>query len=188
MEKGKIKLVLMGGSAGGLDAILKILMPMQQAPAVPIVIVLHRKPDYDTLLVEVLENRTKIPVKEAEEKEIFLPGNLYIAPADYHLLIEADGSFSLDDSEKVNYSRPSIDVSFSSAADVFGGAVSCILLSGANSDGTEGLRNALAAGADCIVQNPETAEVGFMPENAIRELGLHQVMRPDEIAQYILQL
>ncbi len=104
------------------------------------------------------------------------------------MLFEADGSFSLDASEKVNYSRPSIDVSFSSAADVYCQGLACILLSGANNDGTEGMRRAKAKGAICIAQSPATAEVPFMPEQAIKELSLQQVYSPAQISQFINQL
>src|SRR4051812_36549015 len=134
------RLVMIGGSAGSLDVILRIIEALPAALPAALVVVLHRKNSGDNLLVDLLAGKTSLRVKEAEEKEPLLPGHLYIAPADYHLLIEKDCSLSLDDSEKVNYSRPSIDVSFESAADACGTSVIAVLLSGANTDGVEGLR------------------------------------------------
>lgn len=181
-------MVLIGGSAGALDAILRILPEISKVPNVPLVIVLHRNTAYETLLVHLLEGQSPVAVKEAEEKEAAAAGYLYVAPPDYHLLFEADGSFSLDDSEKVNYSRPSIDVSFASAAAAFGSRLACILLSGANGDGTEGLRVALAGNAVCIAQSPASATIPFMPGHAIKELGLHRVYSPEQIGAFINQL
>ncbi len=188
MEKDRIDMVLMGGSAGALDAILRILSQIRKIPAVPIAVVLHRKTAYETLLVHLLKDQSPVTVKEAEEKETAAAGHMYVAPADYHLLFEADGSFSLDASEKVNFSRPSIDVSFASAATVYGSRLACILLSGANGDGTEGLRAARAGNAVCMVQSPASAIIPFMPEHAIKELGLHEVYSPEQIGAFINQL
>lgn len=191
MEKDHVspfRLILIVGSAGGLDAILRILSRLLLVPEMPIVIVLHRKADYDTLLVDLLENRTVLPVKEAEEKEMLLPGTIYVAPADYHLLFESDGSFALDVSEKVNYSRPSLDVSFSAAADVYGKDLLCILLSGANSDGSRGLRYAKELGATCVVQAPSSAEVPFMPEQALKEMRVDLVLAAEAIGDFIARL
>ncbi|GAO41879.1 chemotaxis protein CheB [Flavihumibacter petaseus] len=191
MEKNQVsrfRLALIGGSAGGLDAILKIMSRLQQVPSYPIVIVLHRKADYDTLLVDLLENRTVIPVREAEEKITIENGYLYVAPADFHLLFESDGTFALDASEKVNYSRPSIDVSFISAAEVYRENLLCILLSGANADGTAGMKTARELGATCIVQAPQSAEVPFMPESALKEMEVDLVLAAESIGDFMARL
>ncbi len=188
MEKDpvtKFRLALIGGSAGGLDALFRILGRIRQPPPFPLVAVLHRKADADTLLVDLLESRSALPVKEAEEKDLPEAGMLYVAPADHHLLFENDGSFALDASEKINYSRPSLDVSFESAALVYGPQLVCILLSGANADGAEGLREARRAGATCIVQSPSSAEVPFMPENALRETEVDLVLNAESIGDFI---
>ena len=146
-------LLLIGGSAGSLEAILQALPGLQDLNGLAVVLVLHRR-NGESLLAELLNEKTSWTVKEAEEKEPILPGTVYVAPADYHLLIEKNKTFSLDYSEKVNYSRPSIDVTFESAADTFGSTVSALLLSGANADGTEGLKKIKEAGGFVMVQDP----------------------------------
>ena len=115
----------------------------------------------------MFSSRTKLKVKEVEDKDYILPGHVYIAPPDYHLLLEDENTFSLDASEKIYFSRPSIDVTFESVAEVFGAAVIGILLSGANADGAIGLSKIQQAGGFTIVQDPESAEVDYMPRQAI---------------------
>src|SRR5688500_3447281 len=112
-------LLVIGGSAGGLEAILQILPALKREPSLAVVLVLHRRGG-ESMLTELLQDKTAWNVKEAEEKEPIEPGTLYIAPADYHLLIEKDRTFSLDYSEKIHYSRPAIDVTFETAAEVYG--------------------------------------------------------------------
>jgi two-component system, chemotaxis family, protein-glutamate methylesterase/glutaminase len=187
MAQGTITpgLILIGGSAGSLDALLTIITYMAPTFRLPVVIVVHRNTTQDTMLPGLLATKTILPVKEIEEKEKIENGTIYIAPGDYHLLFEQDGTFSLDDSEKVNYSRPSIDVSFQSAADIYGPALVCILLSGANNDGTEGCLYALEKGSLTIAQSPESAEVAFMVEHAIKQNVINLVMEPKEIAAYL---
>lgn len=161
------KVVMLGGSTGSIEVLLQLLPALQQPIAFGLIIVLHRKNTADSTLANLLSMKTTIPLKEVDDKDILLPGHIYLAPADYHLLLEQDGSFSLDDSEKVNYSRPSIDVAFESAADVLGPALTGILLSGANADGTNGLKAIKKQGGVIVAQLPETAQVGFMPQQAI---------------------
>lgn len=184
MEKAPVKVLLIGGSAGSLDVILHILPFLGPMPF-PIVIVLHRKNAEDTALEELLTVKSLVPLMEVEDKTPLLPGNLYIAPADYHLLFEKNGVLSLDTSEKVNYSRPSIDVSFESAAEAFGNNVVALLLSGANADGTEGLKSIAAAGGIVAVQDPETAEISVMPKTAIENVKVDYVLRIDEMVTFI---
>lgn len=181
-------LVMIGGSAGSLDVVLKIIDALPAAIAASLVIVLHRKNSNDTILVDLLSSKTSLRVKEAEEKEPIRPGHLYIAPADYHLLIEKDFSFSLDDSEKVNYSRPSIDVSFESASDTYGPAVIGVLLSGANTDGVEGLREIKEQGGLTIVQEPASAEVDYMPRQAIKSVEIDIIADADRIGGILGEL
>lgn len=140
------KLVVIGGSAGSLDALLKILPCVKSSFKPAIVLVLHRKAASDNILADLLSFKTPLPVKEIDDKDSILPGNVYIVPADYHVLFEADRTFALDDSEKINYSRPSIDVVFQSAAAVYGKHLVGILLSGANADGTEGMLSVMHHG------------------------------------------
>ncbi|MBV4355779.1 chemotaxis protein CheB [Pinibacter aurantiacus] len=188
MEENKIKpaenIVIIGGSAGSLDIILKIVPGLQQINAA-IIMVLHRKSSSDTILVDLLTVKTKLKVKEAEEKEMIVAGCIYIAPADYHLLIEKDCTFSLDVSEKINYSRPSIDVTFESASEVYGPHLTGILLSGANADGADGLGAIKQNNGICIAQDPSTAEVPYMPQYAIDHVAIDHILTAEQIKDYI---
>jgi two-component system chemotaxis response regulator CheB len=160
------ELLLIGGSAGSLEVLIELLPALDKNLQLAIIIVLHRKTG-ESMLTGLLNNKTTWPVKEAEEKEPVQNQKVYVAPPDYHLLVEADKTFSLDYSEKVHYSRPSIDVSFETVAEAYGAAVIAVLLSGANADGTEGLRMIKKAGGVTIVQDPREASVAYMPQQAI---------------------
>jgi len=148
-------------------------------------IVLHRNVDFESSLEELLSSRTRAPVREVEEKDPVVAGTIYIAPADYHLLIEADQTFSLDYSEKVNFSRPSIDVTFRSAADVYGKKLVCVLLSGGNSDGVEGMLYVKEKGGVVVAQDPETAEVPYMPQHAIIRMTIDFIVPAEEMPAFI---
>jgi two-component system chemotaxis response regulator CheB len=172
-EKRKWKTLLIGGSAGALTVVLQIVQSLTPAMNVSALVILHRKSTEENVLLDVLTSKTKMEVRETEDKDEMMPGVLYIAPADYHVLIERDGTMTLDDSEKINYSRPSIDVSFESAAEIYGPSLVCVLLSGANADGVGGLVAARARGAKIVVQDPDTAEFVYMPRQAMA------VLKPD---------
>jgi two-component system chemotaxis response regulator CheB len=174
-------LILIGGSAGSLDVLLYLLPRLQRSPLPAIVIVTHRKVSSDSTLADLLNARTKYKVKEVDEKEQIQPDTIYIAPADYHLLFEKDRTFSLDYSEKVNYCRPSIDVSFQSAAEVYGDRLLCILLSGANQDGSEGLVRAKELGGLTAVQDPASAITAYMPQYAVSNAIPDLVLNLDDI-------
>lgn len=176
---------MIGGSAGSLEVLLKILPGLDASMPFPIIIVLHRMPGKDSILTDLLAAKTKLKVKEIEEKEQMQPATIYIAPPGYHLLIEADRSFSLDASEKVNFSRPSLDVSFESAADVFGKNLACLLLSGANTDGSAGLAKIQRRGGTVLVQDPRTAVVSYMPAHALETVQIHTVLKPEEMPEFI---
>jgi two-component system, chemotaxis family, protein-glutamate methylesterase/glutaminase len=184
----KCDLLVIGGSAGSLDAILSFLPGLKKNLSFPIVIVLHRKSTAESLLTDLFAAKTALKVKEAEEKELLKGATIYLAPADYHLLIENDHTISLDFSEKVQYSRPSIDVTFESASDVYGNSLVCLLLSGANADGTEGLRVVKRNGGLTLVQDPLTAEVSYMPQQAIDNKVADIVLTTTEITDYINNL
>ena len=177
--------LLIGGSAGSLEVLLKLLPGLKPALSFSIILVLHRKPGKGDILTNLLAARTEMMVKEVEEKEKMLPATLYIAPPNYHLLIENDRTFSLDASEKVNFSRPSIDVTFESAAEVFGENLACLLLSGANSDGTAGLQAVKKSAGLALVQNPSSAVVDFMPQSALAHVNVDAVLNTTEMADYI---
>lgn len=124
-------------------------------------------------------------MKEADDKDEILPGWIYLAPADYHLLIEADHTLALDYSEKVNYSRPCIDLTFQTAAERYGAALSCILLSGASADGAGGLKLVRQNGGITVVQDPACAEVSYMPLKAIEKSKPQYILDNQEIADFI---
>src|SRR5579872_4526565 len=167
------KLLLIGGSAGSLQVIISVVAAMGRDYPLPVLVIIHRNPLFESSLEELLSHRTGRVIKEAEEKEAILPGRVYLCPADYHVLVERDYSFSLDYSERVNYSRPSIDVTFSAAAAAFGPGVIALILSGGNADGVHGMQEVKARGGVTIVQDPRTAEVPYMPQQVL----LH--MKPD---------
>lgn len=185
LTTGKCSALVIGGSAGSLDVLLEIFPGLSAQINFPIILVTHRKAGNDALLTDLLKNRTILEVREAEEKEELLPGYVYIVPADYHLLIENDHTLSLDYSEKVNYSRPSIDVTFQSAADVFKDELVCILLSGSNADGVEGLKAVSRRGGLVVIQNPETAIMPYMPQQALNNAQPDIVLDSLKMAGFI---
>lgn len=166
MEKDP-RLIVIGGSWGGIQASLAILKGLPADYPVPIVLVLHRLKNFESHLPQVYRKKLALKVREVEEKEFIDAGHVYLAPADYHVLIERDRTFSLDVSERENFSRPSIDVTFASAADVYGPRLTGVLLTGANKDGSAGLAYVAEKGGTAIVQNPAEAEVATMPQAAI---------------------
>jgi two-component system chemotaxis response regulator CheB len=180
----KCRLVLIGGSAGSLEVLLKIL-PRLKKDHVPIAIVLHRKNSNDNILRDLFSSKTKSKVIEIEDKQTLQPSCIYLAPPDYHLLFEKQMYCSLDNSEKINFSRPSIDVAFESASRVFGADLVCILLSGANADGMEGMKRVKEMGGILIVQDPETAIVSYMPSQAILHCSVDHVFNSDEMVEFI---
>ncbi|MHA4807119.1 chemotaxis protein CheB [Flavitalea flava] len=184
----QIKLIVIGGSAGSLQVLLNILSVIPANFPIPMLVVLHRNSAFESSLEELLASKTKAIIKEVEEKDAVTAGTIYICPADYHVLIEKEHSFSLDYSERVNYSRPSIDVTFRSAADAYGEGLACILLSGGNADGAEGLEYAKIMGGMTIVQDPASADVSYMPEQAIARTTVDHILPAMEIPGFISRL
>lgn len=189
MEESKIisgcKALLIGGSAGSLEVLIEVLPKLEQLNSFALIIVLHRKSGEDNLLENLISIKTAIPIMEVEDKVPVEPGYIYIAPSDYHLLFEKDETISLDTSEKVNYSRPSIDVAFESAADIYGPSLAAILLSGANADGTAGLQAIKEAGGVTVVQKPDSAEVAYMPGYAIENMSPDLVLDIKQILEFV---
>ncbi|MFT3910885.1 MAG: chemotaxis protein CheB [Ferruginibacter sp.] len=181
------ELLLLGGSAGSLDSLLSITASLTRTD-IAVIIVIHRKDDNDSTLADLVAVRTKLRVKEAEDKESILPGTIYIAPPDYHLLLESDRSLSLDVSEKIHFSRPCIDVTFETAADVYGNRTVAVLLSGANSDGADGLKKIQEAGGITIVVDPSTAIVHYMPQHALQTFIPAHIIAAGELAAFISEL
>lgn len=179
------KILLIGGSAGSLQVILSVLSALDRGYSMPVVVILHRNNTFESSLEELLSSRTQLVIKEIEEKEPIVPGRVYLCPADYHVLIEQDHSFSLDYSERVNFSRPSIDVTFRSAAEVYGAGVIALVLSGGNADGMEGMQYVKASGGFTIIQDPATAEVPYMPQQVLQRVGVDLVVPTEELPALI---
>ncbi|WP_417941677.1 chemotaxis protein CheB [Flavobacterium sp. RS13.1] len=192
MEKNQVnpdfKVVIIGGSAGSLNALMQILPQLAVIKSFALVIVVHRKSTDEQTFEELIEMKSPVKVKKVEDKVMLIPGFIYIAPSNYHLLFEKNQTLSLDTSEKVNYSRPSIDVSFESAAEIYKKQLTGILLSGSNSDGTEGLKAIKNQGGTIIVQNPDSADMPFMPNHAIQNTVPDHVLNIQEILQFILSI
>lgn len=181
------EIIVIGGSAGSLNVIISILRHFGRI-RFAVIIVIHRKPTSDSILTDLLSSQTSLTVKEAEEKEPISPEHVYLAPPDYHLLIENDRTISLDASEKVNFSRPAIDVTFESAAQVYGAGTVGLLLSGGNHDGAEGLKQIKAHGGFCIVQDPATADVAFMPEYALSQMTPQKVLDKEKLPAFLSRM
>jgi two-component system, chemotaxis family, protein-glutamate methylesterase/glutaminase len=183
-----IEVIVIGGSAGALDALAQILPALPAVYPIPIALVLHVRPDRHSHLAEVLAHKCALCVREAEDKELLAANTLYLAPPDYHLLLERQHSFSLSVDELVNFSRPAIDVLFESAADAYGASTLGLLLTGANEDGARGLAHIKRAGGLTLVQSPETAAVPTMPQAAMRLLDVDHVLPLAEIGPFLARL
>jgi len=193
-----IDAIVLGASAGGVEALLVILALLPASFVLPVVAVVHLPRDRPSLLVEVLGARAHIAVREAEDKEMLLPG-LTIAPPDYHVLLDVDRGdrhlagapdvrLALSNDALVSYCRPAIDVLFQSAAEVLGPRVAGVVLTGANEDGALGLRAIKAAGGLCAVQSPDDAPARTMPEAAIASAQPQLVAPLNDIIQWIVAL
>jgi len=182
------KAVVIGASAGGFHALRKLLTKLPKGFSMPIFIVQHISPTSDNYMAQFLNGKAELKVKEADEKEIIVGGTVYIAPPNYHLLIEEDLTISLSTEGKVNYSRPSIDILFESAAYVYGDSLIGIVLTGANSDGATGLHTIKKFGGYCIVQEPTEAESTAMPLAAIEKVSPNDVLKLSDIAKLLVTL
>jgi two-component system chemotaxis response regulator CheB len=176
-----------GTSWGGLAAMTKLLGALPGDFSLPVVVVQHRGKDSDRLLSELLQDATDLKVCEVEDKEPLLPGTVHIAPANYHVLIDA-GYLSLTVEEPVRFSRPSIDVMFSSAADTYGSGAIGVVLTGANEDGARGLSHIVKRGGRALVQDPRTAEIPIMPVAAIKAVPGAEVLPLDALAPRLIEL
>lgn len=185
MNNAALPTVVIGASAGALDALSTVLPVLPADYPLPILVVVHLPPNKDSLFADILAAKCKVPVQEAEDKETIKPGTVYLAPPDYHLLMEKDGVLSLSSDEEVHFSRPSIDVLFESAADACGAALTGIILTGANSDGAMGLKAVTANGGRAIVQTPQHAYATAMPEAAVKACPKALVMDIEDIAAYL---
>jgi two-component system chemotaxis response regulator CheB len=179
--------VAVGTSWGGLSALTKLLGALPGDFKIPVVLVQHRSKDSERLLVQLLQDATDLKVCEIEDKDPLTPGTVHVAPANYHVLIE-DGYASLTIEEPVRFSRPSIDVMFSSAADTYRSAAIGVVLTGANEDGAQGLAQIVKRGGLALVQDPKTAEIPIMPQAAIRAVPTGEVLPLAKLAPRLIEL
>lgn len=182
------KVLLIGGSAGSIPVLLQALPDIHTDISFPIIIVLHRKAYPKSTLHQLFNTATSMKVLEVEDKTKLENGTIYLVPADYHLLFEDAKYVALDASEKINYSRPSIDVTFESAARVFHSAAAAILLSGGSQDGVEGLKCIRYHHGKAAIQDPSTAEVSYMPQQALEKTPEISQLLPEHIALFINDL
>ena len=164
---GKYEAIVIGVSSGGMEAMKFLFSALPREFSIPIIVVQHMSPHSDSQWISVVKKNFPLEFKEADEKEKILPGHIYIAPPNYHLLVEADRSFSLSVEPKVNYARPAIDVLFQTASMVYKEKLIGIVLTGSNHDGAEGLKQIKVCGGLCIVQDPATAASSYMPQAAL---------------------
>jgi len=177
--------VVVGASAGAIEALATILPGLSEEYGAPIIIVVHVPAHKKSLLAELFKAKCALKVVEAEDKEPIIGGTIYFAPPGYHLLVETNKTLSLSHDDPVFYSRPSVDVLFESAADAYGPKLVGIVLTGANQDGAKGLKAVADAGGRAIVQNPAEAYASAMPEAAIAACPTAQVLTLEEIAAYL---
>ncbi|MBC8208021.1 MAG: chemotaxis protein CheB [Desulfobulbaceae bacterium] len=182
----RIRAVVIGASAGGAKALSEIFSRLSSDFPAAILVVNHLHPHSKTMqMVDYLGHRCKLRMKAADDKETIKPGTIYLAPANYHLLVEADLSLSLTIDEKVNFSRPSIDVLFETAAEAYQDELIGIVLTGGSKDGAAGLKKISDFGGRVIVQDPKTAEAVIMPQSALRECEDAQVMSLARIGDFL---
>ena len=184
----KYKIIVIGTSTGGLNALGNFLPKIPHDFPIPIVIVQHRLMNSDDFLSNHLDSKCSLRVKEAESREQINPGKIYIAPAGYHLLIERDETFALSVDSPVSYSIPSIDVLFESAANVYSNQIIGIILTGANYDGTNGLKIIKEHGGLTIAQDPKTAKSDCMPKTAINNIDIDFIVSLDEVNDLLTDL
>ena len=184
----KYKAVVIGVSAGGMKVLTKLLSMLPENFSLPVMIVQHLHPSQSDFYIRHFNEKCALTVKEADEKEKIQSGYVYFAPPNYHLLIEEDRSFSLSCDEKVNFSRPSVDVLFESAVDVYHSDLIGIILTGANNDGAYGLQLIKNNGGLTLVQNPSEAESAVMPQAAIAAGGADDILSAEEIGNLLIRL
>ena len=180
--------IVIGASAGAVEALSRVLPALPAGYPLPLLVVVHIPADRIDLMAPLFASRCQVAVKEAEDKEPIRPGVIYFAASNYHLLVEADRSLSLSSDEPVNFSRPSIDVLFESAADAYGEGLVGVILTGANEDGAEGLAAVVAAGGAGVVEDPATAFVATMPAAALAHCPGARPMSLDAIADLLVDL
>lgn len=188
VTKTQYEVAVIGVSSGGMAALNITLPLLSEDFTLPVIVVQHQHPHSDDFLVHYLDEQCRIPVQHAQEKEVIVPGVIYLAPPNYHLLVELDRTFSFSITARVNYARPSIDVLFETAAEAFGANTIGIILTGANSDGSYGLKKIKKCGGLTIVQDPATAEAPEMPGSALKVTAVDYILTLEEIGRLLNNL
>jgi two-component system chemotaxis response regulator CheB len=181
----RVEAIVIGASAGGIEALSVLLPALPKTLRASVFVVLHLPRDRPSLLVEIFAPRCPLPIREAEDKEPAAPGTVYFAPPDYHLLLERDRRLALSTDDPVHFSRPSIDVLFESAAEVYGERLLGIILTGANEDGADGLQAVHRAGGLTVVQQPDTAHVPLMVMSALKRTQADFVLPLERISDLL---
>ena len=182
------EVVVIGVSTGGTNTLRRVFTALSPDYALPIVVVQHLHPLQDNATIVKFHENCRIPIKEAEDKERIKSDQVYIAPPNYHLMIEDNYTFTLSVDGKVNFTRPSIDVLFESAVDVYAEHIIGIILSGANNDGAQGLQLIKNKGGLTIVQDPETAVAPAMPLAALATTNVDLILSPDDIGKLLVKV
>lgn len=188
MAQNNIKYVVIGGSAGSFRVITKLLSQIPSDFPFPIILCLHRLKHVRSGFIEALALKSNLSVIEPYDKMHISSGHIYLAPANYHLTIELGNHFALTTYDNVNHSRPSIDLTFFSAARIFRNKMLGILLSGANKDGALGMRAIKQNGGTTIIQDPASCQARTMPEAAKKVAKIDHIFSPEQITNYILKL
>jgi two-component system chemotaxis response regulator CheB len=186
--RGRIEAIVIGASAGGVEALGLILPALPAKFGASLLIVLHLPRERPSLLVEIYEKRCALPIREADDKEPIEPGTVYFAPPDYHMLVERNRQIALSTDEPVHFSRPSVDVLFESAADVYADRLLGVILTGANEDGAAGLHAVHRAGGVTVVQQPDSAKVPLMVVSALQRNPADFVLSLPQIAELLVGL
>jgi two-component system chemotaxis response regulator CheB len=184
----RVEAIVVGASAGGVEALLSVLGPLRSGVVLPIIVVLHLPEERRSQLAEVFARRLDMPVHEAIDKQDIAAGTVYFATPGYHLSVEQDRSLSLSLEDRVHYSRPSIDYLFESAADAYGSKLAAVLLTGANHDGARGLAQVKRRGGLTIVQDPQEAQVATMPQAALNIQQPDHVLTLNGIGRLLVEL
>lgn len=181
-------IVAIGASWGGVELLMQLVKALPKNWQTPLLIIQHQHPNSGNALERILSKLTRLPVRDVDDKDKIEAGHIYIAPANYHLLVEQDRSFSLSIEAPVKYSRPSIDVTFDSMASVYRNRCIGIILTGANDDGADGIRKIKAAGGLALAQLPASAVAPAMPEAAIATGVVDAVLSPADIVPHLLHV
>ena len=184
----KYEAIVIGVSSGGMNVMQVMFSLLPKDFNTPIIIVQHIGARSDNQFIKILNDKSNLPIKEADEKEIIENGKVYIAPSNYHLMIERDKTFSLTVDERINYARPSIDVLFESAAEAYRDKLIGVILTGSSSDGAAGLTKIKEYEGLTIAQDPKTAESAFMPASAIAVVQVDHILSLENIIMLLIKI